>query len=158
MQFKTNRRGVTVHGYHNFRDTSIFLDSPSFYLRLRSKTYRLGIHQMKANLTVQEESPRTLPVHVRHQRYNKNSETRIQSKAVPTFHTLRIGWHTRFQSSSPCSIIHTVETHRYKQTIIVSSNCYFSTNQISERCHMTTVNRIVSHPFIATVDRSFVLV
>ena len=36
----------------------------------------------------------------------KNSETRIQSKAVPTFHTLRIGRLARFQSSSPYSIIH----------------------------------------------------
>ena len=38
----------------------------------------------------------------------KTSETHIQSKAVPTFHTLRIGWHAHLQSSSPCSIIHAV--------------------------------------------------
>ena len=36
----------------------------------------------------------------------RSSKTHIQSKAVPTFHTLRRVRHARFQSSSPCSIIH----------------------------------------------------
>ena len=83
-----------------------FVDSPSMVLSTteEQKVTTLGTHRLKADLTIQELSPRTVPV--RHQRYNKNSETRIQSKAVPTFHTLRIRWCTRLQSSSPCSISH----------------------------------------------------
>ena len=54
-----------------------------------AKLTTLGIHRLKADPTVQEVSPRTVPV--RHQRYNnKNSETCIQSKAMPTLHTLGI--------------------------------------------------------------------
>ena len=70
----------------------------------------------------------------------------------------------------PCSLVPR-PSRRNGLGTYTSSNCYFRcqrvgrTNQISERCHMTTVSRIVtcvetsqSCPFIAIVDRLIALV
>ena len=93
-----------------------------FYLRLRSKT-ALGIHRLKADPTVQRVSHRTVPVlcGTRGTVQQKTSETRIQSKAMLTLHTLRIGC---FQSSvsNPVPrallsmITHTHSTHPHAHT------------------------------------------
>jgi len=87
-------------------DRSIFSDSPSicFYLWLRSKTYHFEHTLVKGWSNGTRGEPRTVTVW--HQRYKKTSKTHIQSKAMPTLHALGIGWHMRFQSSSPCSIVH----------------------------------------------------
>ena len=66
-QFKTDRmvpcgtRGATVHGYHNFRDTSVFFGQPEDAYS-GAKLTAMGIHQLKADPTVQEVSPRTAKI------------------------------------------------------------------------------------------------
>ena len=64
-------RVLRVHGYHNFKDTSIFWTAQACFLSIilcdiGAKLTTLGIHRLKADPTVQEMSPRTVPV--RHQR------------------------------------------------------------------------------------------
>ena len=57
--------GITISRIHPF------VDSPSMVLSTTEEqnVTALGIHRLKADLTIQELSPRTVPV--RHQRYNK---------------------------------------------------------------------------------------
>ena len=76
-----------------------------FYLRLRSKTYRFGHTPVEGRSDGTRGKPQNSPC-AAPEGQQKTSKTSIQSKAVPTFHALRIGWCARFQSSSPCSIIH----------------------------------------------------
>ena len=70
-----------------------------FYLRLRSKTYRFGHTLVEGRSDGTRGEPQN-SLCAAAEVQQKTSETRIQSKAVPTFHTLTIGWRARFQSSS----------------------------------------------------------
>ena len=84
----------------------VFGVSPSMLLSTtQEQNFALGIHRLKADPTIKEVSPRTVPVWHQRQRDN-NRKTAKPTKAVPTFCTLRIGLRARFKSSSPCSIIH----------------------------------------------------
>ena len=50
-----------------------FLDSPSLLLSTtQEQNYRFGLFRLKADQTVQEVGPRTVPVH--HQKYNKKNQ------------------------------------------------------------------------------------
>ena len=109
-----------------------------FYLRLRSKTYRFGHTPVEGRSDGTRGKPQNSPC-AAPEGQQKTSETRIQSKAVPTFHTLRIGWRARFQSSSPCSIIHastnggsgitgSASSHYYEQHLL----CYLPSRRVIE--------------------------
>ena len=63
-------RDAKVHGCHNFRYVWFFgQPKRAFIYDSGAKLNALGTHWLKADPTVQEVSPRTVPV--RHQRYNK---------------------------------------------------------------------------------------
>jgi len=77
----------------------------AFIYDSEAKLTTLGIHWLKADPMEQEVSPEQSLCGIRGTT-KKTSETHIQSNAVPTLHALGTEWHVRFQSSSPCSIIH----------------------------------------------------
>ena len=90
---------------------------------IRSKTYRFGHTPVEGRSDGTRGKPQNGPC-AAPEGQQKTSETRIQSKAVPTFHTSRIGQHAHFQSSSPCSIIHGI-THM----------THFTSQHICKGCH-----------------------
>ena len=93
--------GITISGICLFFEAA----QACFYLRLRSKTYRFGHTPVEGRSDGTRGKPQNSPCAAAEVQ-QKASETSIESKAVPTCHTLRIGRRARFQSNSPCSIIH----------------------------------------------------